>query len=225
MYKNVHAIVLSSERVFEKDKRLSLFTREKGRLFAVAKGAARPGARLGPATESGVESCFRLWMETDSPFARVTGGAVVTSFPNVRKEWTRMSTAHYFCEWMGQLTALLHPHPEKYELLHRALGALETADVTCTRMAFLIQFLEKAGYRVEKDVFGSGYDIQWRFWVENLKSWNFDPGFYLPGLKNSACHLEEQLLKFVTPLLARPLKALVHEKKLHHYRKTVIGYR
>ncbi|HMX95759.1 MAG TPA: recombination protein O N-terminal domain-containing protein, partial [Elusimicrobiota bacterium] len=73
MYHNVAAVVLGAEPASETDKRLTLFTREKGRLFARAAGARRPGAKLAAATEPASLSRFRLWLPEGGATARVTG--------------------------------------------------------------------------------------------------------------------------------------------------------
>ncbi|MBI4396221.1 MAG: DNA repair protein RecO [Elusimicrobia bacterium] len=218
MYVNVHAIILRSERVGEKDKRLSIYTREQGRLMALARGVNRPGARLAAATEPAVESRFRLWHGEHQPFARITGGAVESSFPNLRSQWVRMSTAQFLCEWMDRLTALGQPQPEKYELLRRALSALEKGDRLLIRLAFLVQFLEKAGYSVGEEILGSSGYERLRETVALLKAFDFSPDASFPELAESAPMLEDRFLKFVAPLLDRPLKTLVHERSLTSYR-------
>jgi len=154
MYVNVTAIILSVRRAGEKDKRLGLYTQELGRLTALAVGAARPGAKMGPATEPPAESRFRLWTEKDSTHARVTGGGVETSFPALRADWRRMAVAHFLCEWMERLTPLAHPQPEKYELFRRALALLATGDPEAVRLAFMARFLALAGYNASRDVAG-----------------------------------------------------------------------
>src|SRR5688500_17089563 len=116
MYFNVQAIVLRAEKAGENDKRLSLFTRESGRLAASAAGAAKPRARLASATEPAVESRFRLWMAPGRSTARVTGGTLECGFPNLRREWTRHTAALFLCEWTDRLTPLEQPHPEKFDL-------------------------------------------------------------------------------------------------------------
>lgn len=219
MYVNVHAIVLSSVRAAEKDKRLSLFTREQGRLYALALGSGRPGARLAAATEPAVESRFRLWLGEGAPRARVTGGSVACSFPALRGSWPRMSAALFLCEWTDRLTALAQPSPDKYDLLRRALAALETEEEVPVRLAFLIQFLERAGYAVGEDVLGSQHG-RWTDVVRELNAYGFDGGFSA-ALPDPA-FLEERLVNFVSPLLARPLKTLAHETALRNYRKTAL---
>jgi hypothetical protein len=215
MYLNVHAIVLRSERISEKDKRLWLYTQEKGRLLALAAGAAKAGARLAAATEPASESHFRLWWDESKPQARITGGKLLASFPGLRAHWRRMSSALFFCEWTERLTALQQPHPEKYDLLRRALESLQTSTEASVRLAFLIQFLERAGYTVGEDVLGPAYRERWQPWVEQLRGHDFISA--PPDLKDSASLLEQQLVKFVSPLLSRPLKTFAQGRAMEKY--------
>lgn len=217
MYLNVHAIVLRSEKFGEKDKRLSLYTREQGRLWALAKGAGRPGAKLGPATEPGVEAGFRLWMGAGKPVARVTGGGVAASFAGLRRGWSRLGTALFLCEWTDRLTPLHQPHPEKYDLLRQALSALETGPETEIRLAFLAQFLAQAGYGPSQAAPELLRGHAPEPLLETLDRYDFDAPRAVEGLEDHAPRLEERLLQFVSPLLSRPFKALAHHRSLKSY--------
>lgn len=219
MYQNVTAIVLSARRAKEKDKRLGLYTQEYGRLSATAVGAARPGAKLGAATEPAVESKFRLWREGDAPFARVTGGGVEQSFPALRTQWRRMGAAQFLCEWTERLTPFAEAHPEKYELLRRSLAALETAgDLEAVKLAFQTRFLALAGYNPVRDVPGlsavSGAAALFTLWAEDDPA---APAVLPPALP--APYLQQQLLKFVSPLLTGPLRSGLHEENLRQFRE------
>lgn len=222
MYINVQAIILKAERAGERDKRLSIFTREKGRLLALALGAARPGARLAGATEPGVESRFRLWLGPRNPVARITGGTVLTSFPGLRTRWTRMTSALFLCEWTDRLTALEHPNPEKYDILRKALSALSDlpAQPAPVRLAFLMQFLERAGYTVGEEMLGERLHERWRPQVTELCRSDFSA---FPALGDSAPLLEGRLMEFVAPLLGTPLKTPLHEHRLKTYLARSLG--
>ena len=63
MYANVHAIVLCSRPTQERSCRLSLYTREKGRLYATVRGLGRPNARLEALTQDYVAARLRLWIK------------------------------------------------------------------------------------------------------------------------------------------------------------------
>jgi DNA repair protein RecO (recombination protein O) len=224
LYLNVRALVLSARRSGEKDKRLVLYTREEGRLSALAVGAARPGAKLGPATETAVESSFRLWRGSSAPGtvpgARITGGGVENAFPVLRQRWDRMSAAQVLCEWTERLTLAAEPHPEKYDLLRRALAALETEDVDAVRLAFQIQFLILAGYSPSRDVAGlSGVEGVGALF-EALAAYGFAGGAPRLPAALPAPYFQQQLLKFVAPLLAKPLRSTAHEENLRAYQST-----
>jgi hypothetical protein len=218
MYENVCAIIQSVRRAGEGDKRLSLFTRESGRLFATAVGAAKPGARLAAATEPAVEAAFRLWREPDAPSARVTGGALQDGFPRLRSRWERMSAAQFLCEWTERLTPLAQPRPAKYELLRRALTLLQTVDgVEPVRITFMARFLTLAGYNTGRDVPGLS-SIPGALEDLALRAAH-DLGEAPPPLPAQvpAPYLQQQLLKFVAPLLTSPLRTAAHEESLRSY--------
>ncbi len=217
MYVNVRAIVLSARRSAEKDKRLVLYTRESGRLLSLAVGAARPGARLGAATEAAVESSFRLWREGDAPGSRVTGGGVENAFPGLRARWDRMAAAQVLCEWTEKLTPIAEPHPEKYELLLRALTALESRDIDAVRLAFQVQFLCLAGYNPSRDVPGLSSIAEAGRLFEELGAYGFDGDEPRLPADLPAPYFQQQLLKFVAPLLPRPLTSTAHEENLRAY--------
>jgi hypothetical protein len=219
VYENASALVLSSRRSGEKDKRLGLYTREQGRLRALAVGAARPGAKLGPATETAVEADFRLWREPGALHARVTGGAVKRSFPALRARWERMAAAQFLCEWTERLTAAAEPHPDKYDLLISSLGRLESEDPVAVKLSFQSRFLALAGYNPVRDVPGlsavPGAETIVGIWASG------ETGPVPAGLP--APYLQQQLLKFVSPLLTGPLRAGVHEENLKKYQEKVVA--
>ncbi len=222
MYLNAAAIVLSARRSGDKDKRLSLYTREFGRLFALAVGAARPGAKLGAATEPAVEARFRLWREGDALSTRVTGGGVENGFPRLRVRWDRMAAAHVLCEWTERLTPPADPNPEKYDLLRRALSLLETADVAAVRLSFMARFLSLAGYSPARDVPGlASVPGAADFLAERAD----DDLSEVPSLPSGipAPYLGQQLLKFVAPLLHTPLRSAAHEEDMKSFQLSAIS--
>jgi DNA repair protein RecO len=216
MYVNATAIILSSRRAGEKDKRLGLYTRELGRLTALAVGAARPGAKLGPATEPPAESRFRLWTEREASHARVTGGGVEASFPTIRTDWRRMAVARFLCEWTERLTPLAHPQAEKYDLLRRALTLLETTDPEAVRLAFMVRFLALAGYNTSRDVSGLASTPEAASFMADRARRGLEEPVSLPP-DFPAAYLRQQLLKFIAPLLHSPLRSVAHEEALKEF--------
>ncbi|MBK8575502.1 MAG: recombination protein O N-terminal domain-containing protein [Elusimicrobia bacterium] len=210
MHTNVDAVVLSTQSVSERDKRLTLFTRERGRLFARATGALRPGARLAAATEPAVWARFRLWLPEGAVGGRVTGGAVVDGHPSLRGQWIRLTSALFFCEWTDRLTPLLQASPEKFDLLARALAGLERYETATVRAAFLTQFARLAGY-------GPMPGLN----ADRLDEWDFE----CPLHETNASAVERQVIQFLSPLLTRPLRTLVHGRALDlFFNKNRLGF-
>jgi len=207
---NVEAVVLASEHRSERDRRLTLFTLELGRLWVQASGVLRPGAKLAAGTEPGVRGRFRLWLPEGSSTGRVTGGGVVEGHAGVRREWRRLTSALFFCEWTDRLTPLLQPHEEKFFLLTKALAALERWDPAPVRAAFLVQFARLAGYGPIPGV-ESG----------SLDAWTFDgpPDFF----NGDSPAVEAQVIQSLSPHLSRPLKSLEQGRRMDHFlRRTEI---
>jgi hypothetical protein len=217
MFVNVDAVVLSAEKRGETDKRLSIYTRQKGRLTALAVGARRPGARLASATEPCVEAAYRLWMGRDAASARVTGGMATGTFPGLRKNWSRMNEALFLCEWTERMTPLVEPQPAKYELLTRALSALESADEATVRRAFLVQFMELAGYRVGGEILGPGLEARARPFIDALHAHDFSPEAPAPGGGELGPAVETRILAYAAPLMNGPLKTLEHRRSLEAF--------
>ena len=210
MHTNVDAVVLAAEALSEKDKRLTLFTRERGRLYARATGARRPGAKLAAATEPGVWARFRLWLPEGAGGGRLTGGSVVDGHPGLRGHWQGLTSALFLCEWMDRLTPLLHAAPEKFDLLTRALAALERHDTDVVRAAFLTQFAHLAGYGPVPGAPST-----------DLDAWGFD----VPAKGANAPQVERQVIQFFAPLLTRPLRTLAHGRALDIFsKKNRIGF-
>lgn len=204
MQTNVDAVVLAAEALSEKDKRLTLFTRERGRLYARATGALRPGAKLAAATEPGVWARFRLWLPDGASGGRLTGGSVVDGHPGWRGHWPRLTSALFFCEWMDRFTPLLHAAPEKFGLLTRALSGLERHDTSVVRAAFLTQFAHLAGYGPTPGVPST-----------ELNRWDFD----VPLKDANASGVERQVIQFFSPFLTRPLRTLAQGRALDSFYK------
>jgi hypothetical protein len=80
-----------------------------------------------------------------------------------------------------------------------------------------VQFLTLAGYNVSRDLDGVYSTAGAGRAFEDLAEYDFNgPAPTLPaGLP--APHFQKQLLKFVAPLLSRPLRSAVHEENLRAY--------
>jgi DNA repair protein RecO (recombination protein O) len=141
-----HGIVLHRFSLGETDRVLTLFTRESGKLSAVAKGSRRPGSRLSGATE--LFTAANMLLAVGKSFDIVSQCEIQESFPGVRSDLGLLARATYLCELTDRLTEEREPDPELFDLLLSALYLLQRAaghpDIVVH--AYEVRALEQRGY-------------------------------------------------------------------------------
>jgi DNA repair protein RecO (recombination protein O) len=142
------AIVLKRISFSETDRILTLFTREYGKLGAIAKGARRSTSRLGAATEP--FAFIRVLLAVGQNLDVLTQGEVRAAFPEIRADLTRISYASYFTELVNAALEERQPHPDLFDLLLSSLYILSrTAQPDLAARMFELQALRLLGYQPE----------------------------------------------------------------------------
>src|SRR5579862_3611183 len=90
------SLVLHRLNLGENDRILTLYTREHGKLSAVAKGARRATSRLVGATELFTQA--RVLLATGRSLDILTQCEIRASFPALRNDLERLARATYLCE-------------------------------------------------------------------------------------------------------------------------------
>jgi DNA repair protein RecO (recombination protein O) len=120
------AIVLRRIDFGEADRLLTLFSREYGKITAVAKGARKPQTRKTGHVELFMRTQFLLAKGRE--MAIVTQAELVEAYPALRTDLVRTTYASYLVELLDRFTADEDPHIGKYNLLSDALGWLATSE-------------------------------------------------------------------------------------------------
>lgn len=142
---NVSALVLRRIPLGEKDKIVTLFSREFGKLRAVAKGARKPTSKLAGATEPLV--LLRASLAEGSGLEILSEAQVRESFPLLKNDYGRFLRATYACELLDKVTEERDPHPESFDLLLSTLFILQRAVQPDTALhAYELQLLAQIGY-------------------------------------------------------------------------------
>src|SRR5215467_360285 len=118
------AIVLRSIRYGEADRILHLYSRDRGRLGAIAKGARKPRSRFG----GRLEPFFRLDLvlhEGRSDLLTVTSVTTVDGYPRLRSSGPALSAGARACDAFLRLLDAAEPNPAAYNLLCRYLALLD----------------------------------------------------------------------------------------------------
>jgi len=147
------AVVLRSIRYGEADRILHLYSKSRGRIGAIAKGARKPRSRFG----GRLEPFFRLDLmlhEGRSDLMTVTSAATVDWYPRLRSSGAALTAGARACDAVLRLLDAAEPNPPAYNLLCRYLALLddsaETRAATLeTALSFRIKLALVAGFAPE----------------------------------------------------------------------------
>src|SRR6202451_4695211 len=141
------AVVLRSMRYGEADRILHLYTPNRGRVSAIAKGVRRARSRFG----GRLEPFFRLRIELHEgrgELLTVTGAQTVDGHPGLRGDGRALDAAARACDAVGRLFETSEPHPGVFNLLCRKLSLLDENPAEATRasaLAFRLKLLVAGG--------------------------------------------------------------------------------
>src|SRR5271157_3575038 len=146
------AVVLRSMRYGEADRILHLYTPDRGRMSAIAKGVRRARSRFG----GRLEPFFRLHIELHEgrgELLTVTGAQTVEGHPRLRGDARALDAAARACDAVGRLFETSEPHPGVFNLLCRKLSLLDEQVVAAREasagrggaLAFRLKLLLAAG--------------------------------------------------------------------------------
>jgi DNA repair protein RecO (recombination protein O) len=141
-------IVLRSLRYGEADRILHLYTPDRGRVSAIAKGVRRARSRFG----GRLEPFFRLQLvlyEGRSELLTVTSAETVAAHPRLREHAGALDGAARACEAVARVFDDGDPHAGVYHLLANELALLDGAPAragSANALAFRLKLLLAAGF-------------------------------------------------------------------------------
>lgn len=142
------AVVLRSMRFGEADRILHLYTPQRGRVSAIAKGVRRSRSRFG----GRLEPFFRVDLglhEGRSDLLTVTSAQTITPHASLRDRADALDSAARACDAVARVFDSGEPHPEVFNLLCTMLDLLDREPQTARaeqRLAFRLKLLLAAGF-------------------------------------------------------------------------------
>jgi DNA repair protein RecO (recombination protein O) len=196
------AIVLRSIRYGEADRILHLYSRERGRIGAVAKGVRRPKSRFG----GRLEPLFRVGLvlhEGRGDLHTVTSAQTVHAHGALRDGSATLARATEACAAVLRLFDSAEANEPAYNLLCHQLALLDASPAAATRaqaLAFRLKLLLAAGFVPELASCASCGER------EHLGAFSAQAG----GVVCAACEagsfaLDADAHEFLVSALARPL--------------------
>jgi DNA repair protein RecO (recombination protein O) len=142
------AVVLRGIRYGEADRILHLYTPERGRVSAIAKGVRRAKSRFG----GRLEPFFRLNLvlyQGKSDLMTVTSAETIAGHPRLREHGASLDGAARACDAVSRMFGEGEPHSGVYHLLANQLALLDREPERATRanaLAFRLKLLLAAGF-------------------------------------------------------------------------------
>jgi DNA repair protein RecO (recombination protein O) len=196
------AVVLRSLRFGEADRILHLYSAERGRIGAVAKGVRRARSRFG----GRLEPLFRVNLilyEGRGELCTVTSAETVHAHPGLRERRDSLERAGQACEAVLRLLDSQEPNPPAYNLLCHELALLDADPAAATRgqaLAFRLKLLLAAGFAPELASCASCGER------EHLSAFSASAGGVVcPGCEAGSFGLDGEAHEFLVHALANPL--------------------
>ncbi len=141
----VTAVVLRSRPLAEKDRIVVLFSREAGKLDAVAKGARQPKSKLAAGTQP--FTLARFGLARGRTLEVVTQCVIEESFYALHEDLRKMAWGAYALELLDAATQPHQHEEELFDLLASTLRWLTAADdPELVTRAFELRLLQALGY-------------------------------------------------------------------------------
>ncbi len=176
--RETEAVVLRTYRLGEADKIASLFTRQLGRLRAVARGALRPKSRYGGTLEP--LSYVRLWIfeRENRDLLHLNSVEIIESFFDMQRDYRVQLAAQYLAEVGERLLPEREINERVFRLLLAVLRALKHSnEVNCPLLYFDYWMVRLSGFLPDFEACaGCG------------KALGEDGGYYTGGSEGLFCH-------------------------------------
>ena len=142
------AIVMRRTDFGEADRLLTLFSREKGKIKAIAKGARKPQSRKTGHVELFTRAT--LFVAVGRDLGIITQAETVEPHAILRQDLIRATYAAYFVELLDRFIGEDDPHAGIYQLLSDALiwlTVMETAELPLAARYYELRLLNLTGFQ------------------------------------------------------------------------------
>jgi len=140
------AIILRRRDFFEADRLLTMYTPDRGKMRAVAKGIRKPTSRKAGHLELFTHS--QLLVARGKSLDIITQAETIEPFLPLREDLMRTSYACYVSELLDQIVEENVPNPRLFYLLRDTLTRLgESTDLALTTRFYEVHLLGLTGYQ------------------------------------------------------------------------------
>ncbi|NLB34523.1 MAG: DNA repair protein RecO [Elusimicrobia bacterium] len=146
---NAEGILIRSYDYGDGHRIISAFTREAGKIKAVARGSRKVKSKLAAYLEPASHNIFSFHSKKGQGLYTLTGVRPLDTHEDLRKDMKLFGYASIILESVDVMTAENDPDLILYSLLTDALKDLSAKEPSGTFCLFLFRLLKAAGYRLE----------------------------------------------------------------------------
>jgi DNA repair protein RecO (recombination protein O) len=148
LYRDV-GVVLRTHKLGEADRIITVLTKGRGKVRAVAKGVRKTKSRFGARLEPPTHGQFQFYEGRN--LDTVTQVEAIDAFAEVRVDLDRLTRAVAMLEAADHLSLEGEPNEQLYTMLVRALRTLMEHDSPLVVAGFFFKLLALEGFRPEVD--------------------------------------------------------------------------
>ncbi len=138
-------VVLRTRNLGEADKIVTLYTRTRGKVEAVARGSRRIRNRLLSSTQ--VFTYGRYLIFEGKSLDNLAQGEILVSFQSLREDLEKMAASMYICELVDQFTEVGEPNDATFTLIRNTLNMIDEGQINLGLRAFELVFVKQLGYQ------------------------------------------------------------------------------
>lgn len=143
------AIVIKRRDFGEKDRILTLFTREDGKLDAISKGARRPGSRFSYFSDIGSVGQFYIYQSKSIPI--ITDYKPIFAPEAAREDFNKTEKLSFAFRLIDKLYHEADPHPKTYDILKHTTKEISGSHYQMMFLIFLLNVIDDLGMRPKLD--------------------------------------------------------------------------
>lgn len=143
-------LVVRTRNLGEADKIITLITRQRGKLDAVARGSRRVRSRLLAVSQPFAHGSYLLFLN-DRSLHTLSQGELIQPFRHLRENLTCLAYASYLAELADMLLPEEEPDEEIYETVLHGFSLLEQGTINPSLIArwYELHMLDLVGFRPE----------------------------------------------------------------------------
>ena len=145
LFEKIEGIIIRTLDYGETHKIVTLFTKEKGKVAAIARGAKKTKSRMAAITQPFVHGSFL--MQGGSGLGTLQQGEVISSFRKIREDIVKTAYASYLAELTEKILDERIPDQFFYQQFMATLQAItDEKDPEIVTMMYELKLYKKAGF-------------------------------------------------------------------------------